>query len=262
MSAPDGSLYYGLVTHRRRRPREHKLAYRVYSFLLDLDALPSLDRGLKLFSHNRPNLFSFYDRDHGDHSGRPLRQWVDGHLRNAGLELPGGSVKMLCFPRVLGYAFNPISVYFCYRADGVLAAVLYEVHNTFGESHSYLIPVERHNKGVIRQSCDKEFYVSPFIDMEARYDFRLVPPAERMALVIDQADRDGALLTASIVGRRTALTDRALVAAFIRIPLVTFKVVAGIHWEALALWRKGARYHRRPAPPAQPVTIVMNAESS
>ncbi len=262
MSATDGSLYYGLVTHRRRRPREHKLAYRVYSFLLDLDALPSLGKRLKLFSHNRFNLFSFYDRDHGDHSGRPLKEWVDEHLRKSGMALPGGSVKMLCFPRLLGYAFNPISVFYCYRADGDLAAVLYEVHNTFGESHSYLIPVDRHNKGVIRQSCDKGFYVSPFIDMEARYDFRLIPPEDRMALVIDQADRDGALLTASIVGRRSALTDRALIAAFFRIPLVTFKVMAGIHWEALALWRKGAPYRSRPAPPARPVTVVMNAESS
>ncbi len=262
MSAPDGSLYFGLVTHRRSRPREHKLAYRVYSFLIDLDALPALDRRLKLFSHNRWNLFSFYDRDHGDHSGRPLRQWVDDQLRRAGLDLSGGSVKVLCFPRVLGYAFNPISVYFCYRADGELAAVLYEVHNTFGESHSYLIPVDRPADKVIRQSCDKGFYVSPFIDMEARYDFKLVPPGNRLALVIDQADNAGPLLTASIVGRRATLTDRALAAAFFRIPLVTLKVIAGIHWEALALWRKGARYHSRPAPPAEPVTIVMNAESS
>ena len=264
-AAPDGALYVGTVTHRRLRPREHRLGYKVYSLYADLDRLPDLDRRLKLFSYNRPNVFSFYDRDHGDGtegtdgaSGeeRPLRAWVDRNLRDAGIDLSGGPVYVLCFPRVLGYAFNPLTVYFCHRREGALAAVLYEVHNTFGERHSYLIPVDDPAAPVIRQACDKGFYVSPFIGMEAQYRFRLLPPDERLAVVIDQTDAAGPLLKASLVARRQPLTDRRLAAAFVQFPLVTLKVIAGIHWEALAIWLKGARYHQHSKTPGHAVTIV------
>lgn len=261
-ASPDGALYVGAVMHRRLRPREHRLGYKVYSLYADLDRLPDLDRRLKLFSYNRPNVFSFYDRDHGDGvdgtggRGRPLRAWMDRNLRDAGIDLAGGPVYVLCFPRVLGYAFNPLTVYFCYRRDGALAAALYEVHNTFGERHSYLIPVDDPAAPVIRQACEKAFYVSPFIGMEAQYRFRLLPPGGRLAVVIDQTDAAGPLLKASLAARRQPLTDRRLAAAFAQFPLVTLKVIAGIHWEALALWLKGVRYHRHSKTSGHAVTVV------
>ena len=137
------TLYAGIVTHRRVRPRPHRLRYRVFWMLLDLDEIGQLPRRLRLFSHNRFNALSFFDTDHGDGSGRPLRDQVEGHLRAAGLATDGGAIRLFCMPRVFGYGFNPLSVYFCYQRDGSLAALLYEVHNTFRERHSYLIPVER-----------------------------------------------------------------------------------------------------------------------
>ncbi len=135
-------LYVGEVVHQRVRPSRHRLRYRVFSALLDLDELPQLDRRLRLFGHNRLNIFSFLDRDHGDGTGAPLRPWVEHHLERAGIELAGGAIRLLCYPRLFGYVFNPLSVYFCHRADGALAAMIYEVNNTFGERHSYLIPVD------------------------------------------------------------------------------------------------------------------------
>ena len=137
------TLYAGTVMHRRVRPRAHRLRYRVFWMLLDLDEIAALPHILRLFSHNRFNAVSFFDNDHGDGSGRPLRAQVEEHLQAAGIAPDGGPIRLLCMPRVFGYGFNPLSVYFCYQRDGSLAAMLYEVHNTFGERHSYLIPVER-----------------------------------------------------------------------------------------------------------------------
>ena len=249
------ALYFGTVAHHRLRPKRHNLRYRVFSMLIDIDELPALSRTLRLFSHNRFNLFSFYDRDHGVGAGN-LRAHVEAQLNEAGLDLGGGPIRLLCSPRMFGYAFNPLSVYFCHRPDGELGAILYEVNNTFGERHGYLIPVTEQAGRTISQSCDKNFYVSPFLAVEGRYAFRITPPGEAVVIHIDHMDSEGLLLQASFVGDRVALSDKSLIAAFVRYPLVTLKVIAGIHWEALKLWRKGVALHRRPPPPAHPVTIV------
>ena len=150
---------------------------------------------------------------------------------------------LLCYPRLLGYTFNPLSVYFCYRADGELALLIYEVRNTFGDIHPYVLPVlsgEISDAGV-RQQQDKLFYVSPFIEMAMRYHFRVLPPGERVQLRILETDREGPLLAATFNGRRRALNTRELLRAFFALPLVTMKIMAAIHWEALRLWLKGAR---------------------
>ncbi|MGI8525019.1 MAG: DUF1365 domain-containing protein [Pseudolabrys sp.] len=248
-------LYFGTVKHRRIKPRAHKLRYRVFWMLLDLDELPQIGRTLSVFSLERFNLFGFYNADHGDGSSQPLRAQVETHLAAAGLDLTGGTICLLCMPRILGFVFNPISVYYCYRQDGGLAALLYEVHNTFGERHSYLIPVDAASRGPLEQQCAKAFYVSPFMDMEIAYTFRVQPPAERIALAIAGSDTQGPVIVASLAGSRYALTDAALLGAFVLYPLLTLKVIAGIHWEALKLWIKGMRLRQRPPPPA-PVTIV------
>lgn len=254
----NSALYFGKVMHKRLRPFTHAFRYRVFSLYLDLDETPALQRGLRLLSHNRWNLFAFHDRDHGPRDGSPLRPWIDEELNKAGIDLAGGSVRLLCFPRVLGYVFNPLSVWFCFHAEGGLRAILYEVSNTFGGHHGYLIPVEdaAAGSGPIAQSAAKRLYVSPFIAMNSRYDFRLAVPGDKLALAIHQSVPEGPLLVARHSGRRRALSDRSLLLAFFAYPLMTVKVIVAIHWQALRLWAKGAKPEPRPAAPATPVTLV------
>jgi len=252
-------IYRGTVMHRRTRPRQHKLSYAVTSFLLDLDELEDLDTHVVGFAYNRFGLFSLRDRDHGPGFDAPLRPWVEGILAQAGIDIAGGPIRLLCYPRTLGYVFNPLSVYYCYRRQAgreSLAAILYEVTNTFRERHSYLIPVEEGTDAVIRQTCSKELYVSPFIDMEMVYNFQVKAPGAELALAINEADQDGTLLYTSFSGRREALTSRASLASFLRFPLLTLKVIGGIHWEALKLWLKGVPLVHHPAPPQKSVSIV------
>lgn len=256
---PETCLYFGSVLHARLRPFRHRFAYGVFSMLVDLDELPDLARRSRVFALNRPGLFAFYDRDHGARDGNPVRDWVQAHLEKADLGDAGAKIYALCFPRVLGYVFNPLTVYFCYAADGRLAALLYEVKNTFGEQHGYLIAVapDRAPSAPVVQRAAKRFHVSPFIDMAQLYRFRVGVPEDRLAVLIREDAADGELLVASQTGRRVAWTDRNLLRAFVRYPLLTLKVVGAIHWEALRLWLKGARYHARPAAPAIPVEIVV-----
>lgn len=247
----ESAIYHGPVIHERLRPKAHRLRYRVFSLLLDLDELPVLDQSLRLFAHNRSALFSFHDRDHGPATGGALRPWVEDRLRDAGLVPDGGPIRLLCYPRMFGYVFNPLSVFFCYDREGALTAILYEVCNTFKERHTYVLPVSDPARPVIRQACEKRLYVSPFIAMAATYRFRIVPPGDSVNIVIRQEDADGLLLAAAFRGRRRALTDRALAAAALAFPLLTLKIVAGIHWEALKLWLKGLPvlpHHPAPAP--------------
>ena len=259
MSEFASCIYNGTVMHRRTRPRRHQLSYTVTSFLLDLDELPQLDRAVTGFAYNRFNLFAFHDRDHGPGTGAPLRPWVEQQLARAGISLDGGPIRLLCYPRTLGYVFNPISIYFCYQRSGAadtLAAILYEVTNTFRERHGYLIPVELTDGEIIRQACAKELYVSPFIDMDMVYNFQIRPPAEEFAVGIQETDKDGTLLYASFSGKRQALTSRASLLSFLRFPLLTLKVIGGIHWEALKLWLKGVPLVHHPRPPDEPVSII------
>ncbi len=235
----DSGVYEGTVYHKRLRPKVHAFRYRVFSLLLDLDELPALDRRLRLFSHNSWNLFSFMDRDHGTERPASLRAWVDERLAGVGIAIPGGRITLLCYPRILGYVFNPLSVYFCHRADGALAAVIYEVSNTFGERHAYVLPYEQDGTGAVRQHCRKAFYVSPFNDVSGGYGFRVLPPADSVSIHIDQRDSGGKLFLAGFAGRRAALSDRALLGLALRYPLMTLKVIAAIHWEAFRLLIKG-----------------------
>jgi hypothetical protein len=250
------ALYLGSVVHVRFKPQRHRLRYRLFWMLVDLDELPSLSRRLRLFSRDRFNLFSFRERDHLAGTAAPLRTQVERELAAAGIDLEGGPIRLLCMPRVLGTVFNPISVFLCHRRDGTLAALFYEVNNTFGQRHSYLIPVADPSARVIRQSCDKQFYVSPFMRMAMTYDFRVVPPAGTTTVIVNGRDADGPLISAAFTGRRASLTDRALLGVLLRFGLLAFQVLGAIHWEALKLWLKGLRLQPRPAPPAHPVTSV------
>ena len=258
------AIYRGTVVHDRRRPKRHHFRYRVFSLLLDLDELPALDRRSRLFAHNRWGPLSFYDADHGPTTGVPLRPWVEARLAEAGLTPDGGPIRLLCYPRIFGYVFNPLSVYFCFRRDGSLAAVLYEVCNTFRERHTYVIPVTASDRAVIRQRCAKALYVSPFIGMEAQYNFRVVPPGDGVNIVIRQEDVEGLLLAASFQGSRSPMTDRMLLRCLAAFPLLTVKIIAAIHWEALRLWIKGFRVspHEPAAMPVQSSVASLNVSEN
>ena len=236
------ALYVGQVMHARLKPIGHRFSYRVMSLLIDLDRLADADRQSPLFGVNRAALYSFHEADHGKRDGSSLRAYAQHCAAERGIDLTGGRVLLLCYPRLLGYAFNPLSVYFCYRADGELALLIYEVRNTFGDIHSYVLPVtsgEISDAGV-RQRQDKLFYVSPFIEMAMRYHFRVLPPGERVQLRILETDRKGPVLAATFNGHCRTLNTAELLRAFFALPLVTVKIMAAIHWEALRLWLKGA----------------------
>ena len=248
------ALYVGVVSHARLRPRRHALRYRVFMLLLDLDSLEPTRARLRLLARGRFGLVSFRETDHGDGSAIPLKEQIGRLLIGAGIEA-GGPVGLLCMPRVLGYGFNPLSLYFCHRADGRLAAIVYEVTNTFGERHSYVIPCETGDGAVVRQTAPKRLYVSPFMDMGLSYRFAVRPPGEAVRVGVDVDDDEGLLLTTSFAGERRPLTDAGLLRAWAAHPLLTLKVIAAIHWEALRLWRKRIGVRRRPAVPASPTTL-------
>ncbi len=253
-ATPASALYVGEVVHRRVHGFHHRLRYRVWMVLADLDELDRLQDRLRLL-RRRLGPITLRASDHGDRSGRPLRAQVESHLVRAGVDIAGGPIRLLTMPRILGYGFNPISVFFCHTPDGALAALLYEVTNTFRERHSYLIAVPAGQAGPVRQTAEKRLFVSPFMDGDLTYDFTVHPPEEAVSVVVAVRRGDTPILTASFAGRRRPLTDGQLLRAFVTHPLLTWKVTWGIHWEALKMMLKGARYRTRGAPPARPVTV-------
>ena len=244
------ALYQGKVTHQRVRPKRHAFSYRVFWLLLDLDELEAVNQASRWFSIDRWNLISFHRSDHGPDDGSSLKAWISEIAAEAGLQV--GRVRLLSFPRMYGYAFNPLSLWFCDDEDGQLQAVLYEVRNTFGEKHSYFMPVE--SEGPTIHEWDKKLFVSPFIDIDAYYRFRLVAPAETLRVTVKESDRQGHLFSATMDGVRAPLSTRSILRLVASHPLMTVKVITAIHWQALALWRKGAPYRSRPTPPANPVS--------
>uniref|UniRef100_Q07N11 DUF1365 domain-containing protein n=1 Tax=Rhodopseudomonas palustris (strain BisA53) TaxID=316055 RepID=Q07N11_RHOP5 len=248
--SPDAAaLYFGTVMHARMKPMAHRFNYKVMSLLIDLDRLAEADRlSPLLFGVNRRALYSFNERDHGPRDGSSLRQHAQRLAAEHGVDLTGGRVWLLGYPRMFGYTFNPLSVYFCYDATGALALVIYEVRNTFGDLHAYVLPVQAGELGPagLRQEQDKLFYVSPFVEMAMRYHFRVVPPGDDVRVRILETDAAGPVLAATFSGRRSPLNSLALIKASVRLPFLTLKVIGAIHWEALKLWIKGARLVPRP----------------
>lgn len=244
----NSALYAGHVFHARHRPHAHKMRYRVFSLLLDLDELPLLDKGLRLFGYNRRAAMSFHDSDHGVGERGGLKKWVARHLGQADIVISQERlrVEMLCYPRMFGYVFNPLTVYFCHdrQDDDRLVAILYEVCNTFHERHTYIIPATAGANGSVQHSCAKEMYVSPFVPMDCTYEFRIQPPADQVLVAINERDGEGELLFASFAGKRRALGGNALIKALLSYPLMTVKIMGAIHWEALLLWAKGNPIYR------------------
>jgi len=248
------ALYEGAVVHQRLHPRRHRLRYRLFQLLIDLDEIPALDRRLVLFRHNRPAPLSLYDRDHCAGEDRPLRPQVEAILEGAEVAPPGGPIRLLAMPRVLGYVFNPLSIFYCHAPSGELRAVVLQVNNTFGERHFYVV---RASAGRVHRGCQKAFFVSPFLPVEMRYAFRLNAPDEHVTVAIVADGPDGRpWLSAALHADRRPLTDRTLVGALLRHPLATAKVIAAIHLEAAKLLAKGVRLVRKPPPPAASTTVA------
>ncbi|WP_127523577.1 DUF1365 domain-containing protein [Mesorhizobium sp. Z1-4] len=244
-------LYNGEVMHQRLKPFGHRFNYKVFSMLVDIDRLEEVDRLSPLMSVNKPNLVSLRESDQTERDGETLRGFADRLLRQAGIAETAQRILLLSYPRLFGYAFNPISVYFVYGGGEKPIALIYAVRNTFGERHSYVAQVEPGDmsEAGIRQTRAKLFHVSPFIGMDARYHFRILPPGKTVRLRIHETEAGEALLAATFSGKARPVSTAALAANLLRIPFMTWKIMAGIHWEALKLWLKGARFHKSPPPP-------------
>ncbi len=248
-------LYLCTVMHQRHDRYDYRFEYRLFALLVDIDRIDEACTGSRLLRHNRRAPIAFHDRDHGPRDGSPLRPWVDGVLRKADIELDGGRVLLLSLPRLWGYTFNPLSMWYCHHRDGSLRAVIAEVSNTFGECHHYLL--HEHGRPMdwpVRKRADKVFHVSPFIDMRAEYRFQIAEPGEKLGIAIREYQDDALLLVATQSGRGQPLTDRALLGALLRFPLATFKVMAMIHWHALTLWLRRAPLFRKPPPAAEDIS--------
>ncbi|MBU1307679.1 MAG: DUF1365 domain-containing protein [Alphaproteobacteria bacterium] len=232
-----GAIYVGDVVHKRARPVRHNLRYRVFSMLVDLDQLDSLDEKLRFFSLNRFNFVSLMSRDFGPRDGSSIASFIRARAAEAGVP-DIARIRMLAYPRLLGFAFNPITAYFCEDSRGAVRFMAYEVRNTFGEHHFYQAEIAAGATEITHEN-PKAFYVSPFNSMAGNYRFSVRPPAENVFLGITLSDEDGGLVTTYFDAGRRELTDATLLKLLLAYPLMTVKVVIGIHWEALLLWLKG-----------------------
>ena len=241
------AIYHSRVMHLRRMPdgkRIHQFRYKVFRLLLDIDRLDETISNLRIFSRNRLNLISFHDRDYGPRNGTDLRSWADALLAKHSVERPE-KLMFYTFPRVLGYAFNPLSAWFAYNEHQELSAVIYEVRNTDGDMIHYTFPLNG-NKSQYRHEIVKAFYVSPFIDDAQRYEFTLSIQDDTLNMRIRVDAPNGLTMVATENGTHHPLTNRSLWGAVIAMPLMTFKIIVGIYWEAVRLRLKGADFFRHP----------------
>ena len=238
------SIYNGTVIHKRFKPKTHYFKYSVFSLLIDLSELDYLSKNIKFFSHNKFNLVSFYEKDHGNRDGSSLILWVKKNLEENNIKSENVRIKLLCYPRILGYVFNPLSVFYIYDAEEKLKCILYEVKNTFGEQHTYIFKVDNDQK-LYQHNCSKKFHVSPFIEMNCKYFFRLLKPGKKISVIIDQYQTNEKILYASQYGERSDFNTKELIKSYIKHPLMTFKIISAIHFEAFKLWIKGIKYIKK-----------------
>lgn len=249
---------FGQVRHARLRPRRHSFAYDTYFLMLPMRRLHDA-AAMGALAVNRSAFISFHDRDHGDGRGPEdggSLAWIESVLHSEGIDDAQGEIWLHTYPRVWGYAFKPVSFWYCHRADGSLRAVLVEVNNTFGERHCYLLDQPRYG---VEQQATKSFHVSPFCKVEGRYRFRFMRALsatgqERTIVRVDHDDAQGPLIQTSVSGTLQPVTRAALRRALWRYPAMSLMVMARIHWQALQIWLKRAGFNVKPPPPDQFVT--------
>ena len=238
------SIYNGKVIHKRFKPKEHFFKYSVFSLLIDLSELNQLDKEIKFFSFNKFNLISFYEKDHGSRDGSSLVAWVKKNLEANNIHFKDIKIKLLCYPRIFGYVFNPLSVFFIYNSNEKLISILYEVKNTFGEQHTYIFKVDDDLK-FFQHNCSKKFHVSPFIEMDCNYFFKILKPEDKISVIIDQYQANEKILYASQDGKRVDFNSKELLKSYLKHPLMTFKIISAIHFEAFKLWTKGIKFIKK-----------------
>jgi len=237
-------IYTGTVIHKRFKPKIHSFNYKVFSLLIDLSELDLMHKKLKLFSYGKFNIISFFNEDHGPRNGSSLKDWVIDNLKKNNIETKNIQIKLLCYPRIFGYVFNPLSVFYIYNKNYELISILYEVKNTFGEQHVYVFKIVE-NQNLVQNVCKKKFHVSPFIEMNCVYFFRLLKPSNKISVIIDLNDREGKILYASQDGIKSDLNNKNLIKSYLKHPLMTFKIILAIHFEAFKLWTKGIKFIKK-----------------
>lgn len=247
-------LYKGQTQHTRFVPFRASFAYRLFLLDIDIDRLDEASQQSVCFSAQGPSLFSFRQRDHGSRIDTQLRPWAERMFKGANIILDGGVIRLVTLPRHLFYKFAPISLWFGYGPSGDLRGVIYEVNNTFGDTHAYVAAV---TEGRNQHSADKQMYVSPFFDVTGKYRFTLRAPDDRLSLIIDNLEDNQRTHMANIKAKRFAATNGAFLKAALTRPFSTLGVSIGIHFEALKLWLKKAGYRARPSPPQNAMSAAM-----
>lgn len=236
-------IYQGETRHARYVPFQQDFSYKLFLIDIDIDRLAEANKQARCFAVDRPGLFSFARADHANRKAEPLRPWALAAFAEAGILLEDGPIRLVTLPRHLFYKFAPISLWFGYGPKGDLRGIIYEVNNTFGESHCYVAPVSEPRA---QHEADKQLYVSPFFDVTGKYRFTLRAPDEHLSLVIENIVDGTRTHMASLTARRAPATSFAFLKASLTRPFSTLGVTLAIHWEALKLWLKKAGYRSRP----------------
>ena len=235
--------------HNRVEPKKNRFNYKTFMFSLDLDELDDLVKNNPFISRNRFNLFNFRDRDHLQiDDNKKLREQIEQYLNHHGIDTSTiGRIQLITNLCTLGYQFNPVSFYFCFdKSDQPICAIV-EVCNTFGELKPYLIDEKHFRNNYFDRQVKKHFYVSPFIDLDAEFHFKLSLPGESLNIIINDNQDGRTFFFSTLTGRRRALTSTSTLLFAIRFPFITLQVITLIHWQALKLWMKQLSWHRKAA---------------
>jgi len=256
MNKMKSNLFYNIVTHQRFFPLKHKFKYSLTSLYIFYHELELLNKNISFFSYNKFNFFSFHEKDHGYRDHRSLKEFVTDILFNNSIKYNNLTFSILCFPKILGYVFNPLSVIFCFDDEKIIA-ILYEVKNTHNEKHTYCFSNKDFKiKILYEHKCKKQFYVSPFIDMDCYYKFSVKIPSDKLSLLIEQFNsEDQKILLASQIGLRKYFSSATIIKSFFKNPLMTFRVFFGIHYQAMKILLKGGKYHSRNKKPLDSISF-------
>lgn len=258
-NTPALSLFTGHTQHARYTPFEQSFSYKLFLLDIDIDRLDEASNQTTCFAVEKPALFSFRRRDHGERADTPLRPWAEKMFASASVDLDGGPIRLVTLPRHLFYKFSPISLWYGYSPDGDLRGIIYEVNNTFGETHAYVASVEGARS---QHEAEKQLYVSPFFDVAGKYRFTLRPPDEKLSVIIENLEDNTRTHMATIKAKRVPATTGAFLKAAILRPLSTHGITFGIHFQAFKLWLKKAGYRSRPRQERPDMTTAISVSDS